>query len=147
MASDTSGGFRHISLQIRKTQPRMWRKKQTNKHGLGSAPSAKRGKSIWHFCAALRGFTGYRGRVFCAKLPQNHLEYWLISRLPCFHLFTASFCWLCPSLDSYLKPTVLFCPSLSFGYLCLLWDLPSLLHFRSRGRSRPEVIRMGFAPK
>ena len=73
MASDSSCGFRpgalHISLQIRKTQQRV---EEKNKHGLGSAPSARRGKSMWHFCAALRAFAGYRWRVFCAKLPQSH---------------------------------------------------------------------------
>ena len=37
-------------------------KEQTNKHGLGSAPSA-RGGSLWHFYAALRVFAGYRGRL------------------------------------------------------------------------------------
>ena len=87
-------------------------KEQTNKHRLGLAPSAREG-SLWHVCAALRAFAGYHGSVFCAELPQNHLGCWLISRLPCFHLLTASFCWVCPSLDSYLKPTVLFCPPLS----------------------------------
>ena len=37
---------------------------------------------------------------------------WL-SSLPYLHLPTTSFCWLSHSLDSYLKPTVLFCHALS----------------------------------
>ena len=36
-------GASHISLLIRKTQPRGWKKEQTNKHGLGSVPSARKG--------------------------------------------------------------------------------------------------------
>ena len=31
--------------------------------------------------------------------------------------------------------------------LCLLRDLPSLLHFWSRGRSRPQALCVSFAPK
>ena len=45
--------------------------------------------------------------------------------------------WLSHSLDSYVKPTGLFFSALSTG-LCLLSDLPSLLHFQSRGRYRPQ---------
>ena len=84
MASDSSSGFRlgalHISLQIRKTQPSGWRKR-TNEYGLGSAPSARRGKSMWHFCAALHAIAGARGLVFCAKLPQSHWPCWLLLAL------------------------------------------------------------------
>ena len=60
---------------------------------------------------------------------------------------TASFCRPCPSLDCYLKPTVLFGSPLSTDSLYLLWDLPSLLHFRSCWRSRPQGLCVGFAPK
>ena len=68
----------------------------------------------------------------------------------------ADFCWLCPSpsLDCYLKPTGLFCPALSTASLCLPlsthclpWDLPSLVHYWSRGRSRPQSFCVGFTPK
>ena len=48
-------------------------KEQTNKRGRGSAPSA-RGGSLWHPCAALRAFAGYRGRIFARnfhKAPRN----------------------------------------------------------------------------
>ena len=61
--------------------------------------------------------------------------------------FTASFCRLCLPLDCYLKLTVLFGPTLSTDSLSLLWDLPSLLHFRSHGRSHPQALCTGFAPK
>ena len=39
------------------------RKEQTNKHGLGSAVSARRGKPMRDFCVAFRVFAGYRGRI------------------------------------------------------------------------------------
>ena len=38
-------------------------KGRTNTHRLGLAPSA-RGKILWHFCAALSAFAGYRRREF-----------------------------------------------------------------------------------
>ena len=38
-------------------------------------------------------------------------------------------------------------PSFVKCSLCLLSDLPSLLHFRSRGRSCPQALCVGFAPK
>ena len=50
-------------------------------------------------------------------------------------------------MDNYLKPTVLFYLPLSTHSLCLLWDLSSLLHFRSRGISRPQALCAGFVPK
>ena len=155
MAIDLSNGFfssptrgiTHFFTDTQNTTERVEEKnKQTNKHGLGLAPRARRGNSMWHFCAALLEFVGYRWRVFCAELPQNQKECWLISWMPCFHILIASFYWLCPSLNNYLKPTVLFCPPLSPDSLCLLWDLPSLFHFRSRGGSRPQAHN-GFRAK
>ena len=83
---------------------------------------------MWNFCAALRTFAGYRRRVFRVKLPQSQ-EFWLISRLPCFHLLTVSFCWMCPSLDCYLKSIVLYNPPLSTDTLFVLCDVPSFPHF------------------
>ena len=38
-------------------------RKEEQNHGLGLAPSAT-GRSLWHFCAALCAFVGYRGRIF-----------------------------------------------------------------------------------
>ena len=45
----------------------------------------------------------------------------------------------CPVL-----PTDLFCPLVSS---VLLWDLPSLVFFRSRGRSRAQALCVGFVRK
>ena len=118
-------------------------KEQTNKHGLALIPSESRRKYMWHFYAALRAFAGYRRRVFCAKLQQSHQEYWLISWLLCFQLLTASFCWLCPSLNSYLKLTALFCTPWPTTFPCLLWDLPSLVYLRPCAMA----FCVGFAPK
>ena len=50
-------------------------------------------------------------------------DFCCLSSLPCFHLLTAFFCWLSPSLDSYLKSTGLFCPTLSTDSLCLVSDI------------------------
>ena len=45
-------------------------KEQTNKHGLGSAPST-RGGSLGHFCAALHAFAGYRGQIIARNFPKS----------------------------------------------------------------------------
>ena len=77
------------------------RKEQTNKHGLGSAPSARRRKSMWHFCAALRAFAGYHGRVFCAKLPQKQQA--MVSSVGCVLLL------LLTALSSRLVSSAFLC--------------------------------------
>ena len=64
--------------------------------------------------------------LLTALLPSSH----------CLLLLTVSFS------GQYLKLTVLFCPPLSTASLCL-WDLPSLLHFRSRA----QALYVSFAPK
>ena len=94
-----------------------------------------RGRSLWRFCAALRAFVGYRGRVFARNFHKatRNAE----SSLDCPVLSTGLFC--------SLLLTVLFNPLLSTDSLCLLWDLPSLVHFRSRSRSRPQALCVGFA--
>ena len=56
---------------------------------------------------------------------------------------SASFFWLCPSLDCSLMPNVLFCSLLLTDLLLDL--LPA--SFRSRGRSRVQALCVGFAPK
>ena len=67
----------------------------------------------------------------------------LSSRLPCFVHFSV--------LPSYLDcplPTIFVdCPVLSTVFSILFWDLPSLVFFRSYGRSRAQDIGVGFAPK
>ena len=43
-------GVLHITLQIRKAQPRGWNKEQTSEHRLGSAPSAKKKREGESLC-------------------------------------------------------------------------------------------------
>ena len=87
-------------------------KEQTNKHGLGSAPSARRGMSMWHFCAALRAFAGYRGRVLARNF---HKATWNAdSSLDCpaaiFSLPPPADCVLLwTAISSRLFPSALLC--------------------------------------
>ena len=140
MASDLSNGFRpgtlHIFYGHTKHNREGERKEQTNKNGFGSPPSAT-GGSLWHSCAALRAFVGYRRRVLVRN--SNKVTRNADSSLDCPVLSTGLFC--------SLLLTVFFSLPLSSGSLCLLWDLPSLLHFRSRGRSHPQALCVGFVPK
>ena len=138
MASDSSCvfshfwlGVLHISLHIHKAQPRGWEKKDKRTNtGLGQLQAQVR--EFVTLCI-LRAFVDHRRRVFCVKLlqkPQGMLTHLWLSFL------TVSFCWPSFPWMRYLAPTGLFCPPLSTGSLCLLWDLPS--HFRSRGIFRPQ---------
>ena len=48
MASDSYSGFptrgiTHFFYRLRKAHTREWKKEQSNKHGLGSAPGARKG--------------------------------------------------------------------------------------------------------
>ena len=148
MASDLSCGFRpgalHISLQIRKTQPKGWRKRTNEQTRAWVSSKRKKGEVyVTHFCTSpciCRLSWACVLRETSTK-PLGILTHLWLSSL------TASFCRPCPSLDSYLKPTVLFCLPLTIDSLCLLWDLPSLLHFQSRWRSRPQALWVGFTPK
>ena len=80
------------------------------------------------------------------KLPQSHQECWLIF-----------LCWLnrpesTVSSNCSLLPTVLFCRLVCSCLLLLtdsssLWDLPSLVLFRSRGRSHAQALCIGFSSK
>ena len=123
-------GISHFFTVTKNTTERVG-EEQTNKHGLGSVPSARKGV-LWRFCAAFRAFVDYRGRVFCAKLLQkttrNANSFFTV--FPhCLLLLTVR------PLDS-----VVDCP-------CLLSELPFLLHFRSHGRSRVQALCFCFAPK
>ena len=88
-------GALHISLQIRKTQPRGW-KKRTNEHGLGSAPSVRKGESVTLYVLWANV------SVYSNETPTKATSH-------------ADFCWLypSPSLDCSLEQTDLFCPSWS----------------------------------
>ena len=104
-------------------------------HGLGSAPSARKGVCVT--LCILRAFVDYHWRVFFVKLLQKQLGTLLTVSLPCLHL-------LLPPGDCCQLPLSVFLRQLT---LCLLWDLPLLVHFRSRGRSRAQALCLGFAPK
>ena len=72
----------------------------------------------------------------------------LLTDLFCRLVSSAPFCWQYPSLfDRPLVPTGLCCSLLLTAFFCLLSDLPFLVHFRSRGRSRTQALCVGFAPK
>ena len=146
--------------------------KRTNT-GLGELQAQER-RSLWHcaFWEQTRACTrakiltkplvmltysrvGSPGLCESTGLSSRLSDFCWLSSLLCFHLLTASFCQLCPSLDCYLKPTVLFCSLLLTHFFCLLSGLhsflpsflPSFTHFRSRGRSRAQALCVGFVPK
>ena len=139
-------GALHISLRTHKIQSR-GRKKRTNKHGLGLAPSAKKKSvTLWHrgFCELTWACTrakiltkplamltsarvGSPGLCRSTGLSIRLSDFCWLSFLLYFHLLSVSFYRLCPSLDCYLKPTVLFCSLLPTAFFCLLLDLPSLV--------------------
>ena len=131
-----SGQGYHISLRTRKTQHTLLRGWKKREHGLGLAPSARRET----FATLLRSFLcicGLSWECIRAKFPQIHRVRWLILSRPN------------PASKStgprsrLLSPTD--CPVLSTSVQ--LWDVPSLVLFRSRRRSRAQALCVGFAPK
>ena len=111
------------------------RKEQTNKHGLGSAPSAKKGECVT-LCVLWANVSVYSNEI----LTCWHILVLILSSL-CLLLLNVAFSGQLPQVDWSLLPFFVNC---SF---CLLWDLPSLLHFRPRRRSCPQAHFVGFAPK
>ena len=125
------------------------RKVQTNRHGFGSAPSARRGEVyvillvhsvfLWANASLYSSENSHKAtsnadlnsRVgqpcICRSTgPSSHLSdfCWLVSPLPCFHLLLSLLSFLqCPSLDWPLMLTVLF----SSFLLTVFWDLPYLV--------------------
>ena len=76
--------------------------------------------------------------------PQGVMTHLLTAQLPSFHcllLLTVSFSGQLFQADCSLLPSFVNCS------LCLLWDLPPFLHFRSRRRYRPQALCVDFAPK
>ena len=74
--------------------------------------------------------------------------YWLVSSLSDSHFLTVlSGDLLLTTFFCSFQLTLFFWSPLSTNYLCLLWDLPSLVHFQSRGRSCTQALCVGFAPK
>ena len=146
MASDSSSGFFLISDQghytflyrYAKHNREGGGKEQTNKYGLGLAPSARKGESVTLcsspcICRLSRACilretstkpltqqrssrVGQPGLCGSTGLLSRLSDFCWLSSLPCFYLLTASFCWLCHSLDCYLKLTVLFFLALSTAF-------------------------------
>ena len=96
----------HISLRIRKTQPRGWKKRKANNHGLGLAASARREKSDTLLCILC--FCGLTRECTRVKLPQATSNADISSRVGqpglCWSTGLSShlsdFCWLASSLPS-----------------------------------------------
>ena len=104
---------------------------------------------MWHFCAALRAFEGYHRWIFARNFHKATRN--ADSSLDCV-LCPASIFSQPPSADCILLwiaiSSRLFSSDLLCSLtLCLLWDLPSLVFFWSRGRSRTKALCEGFAPK
>ena len=142
MASDSSGGFfsfptRNIAqffTDKQDTTERVEEKNEQTNTDLGQLQAQE--VSMWHFlyilcfCELMRACTraklsqkplamrtsscvGQPGLCRSTGLSSRLFDFCWLSSLSCFHLLAVSFCRLCPSLDSYLKLTVLFCLPLS----------------------------------
>ena len=141
LASDSSCGFRpgalHISLQIRKTYPRVCRRRTNEPTRTWVSSKLKKGEvtllcgspcicRLSRACILRETSTKPLGMwthfliVFSALLPSFH----------CLLLPTVSFSGQLIQADCSLLPSFV-------NWLCFLWDLPSILHFQSRGRSYP----------
>ena len=158
MAIRSSSGFSHLrpwyfTFLYGRTKHNIhnWEggRKENKQHGLGLVPSARREK----FVTLLRSFLcicGLARACIRVKFPQSHQQRWLIlSRWPTrplsLHalasgslLLTALFSRLTYSVDWFLLFPASFCS---------LWDLPFLVFFRPRGKSRAQALCVGFAPK
>ena len=166
LTSNSFSGFRqgisHFFTARKNTTERIG-EEQTNKHGLGSTPSARKGKSI---CDNLHSPCICRLTLACilhetSTKGTNNAD-----------IFSRWFNGLCvvhqvlavvflTSVDSVIfwiantKPIAFLCPPLSTASLrlssstrpCLCSDLPFLLHFRSRQRSRVQALCLGFVLK
>ena len=118
---------------------------------------AQESGSLWHFWAALRAFAGYHGCICTRNFHKATRSADSPSRVSqpgiCWSTGPSSrlsdFCWLVSSLpDSHLL-NYLFCLLVSAALFCwlFLWDFPSLVLFRSRGRYRKQALCVGFVPK
>ena len=126
MAIQSSSGFSHlqprvfhIALQTHKTQhtqPRGWKKRRTNKHGLGSAPSTRREKFVTLLC----GFCGLLWACIRAKFLHSYQE----RRLVLMSDPTSESTGPNSSLSSCLSLTITFSRLLLTAFFCSLpWDL------------------------
>ena len=126
MVIRSSNGFSHLrpgaflialqTHQIQHTQPRGWKKRRTNKHGLGLVPSARREKFVTLLCSFLC-ICGLSQTCIRAKFPQSHQERGItLSRWP-----------IHPLSPQAQAPALFFdCPLLSTAFFCSLPLRPSL---------------------
>ena len=147
MASDSSSGLfsfptegiTHFFTATQIKPERVEEKEQTNKHALGSAPSARKGvcDTLHSPCICSLSWACIL-RETSTKATRNANS--SLSSL------TTSFCW--PSFPW----TAISRRLLSSAHRCQLLSLfavgpSSLLYFRSRGRSRAQALCLDFAPK
>ena len=113
-------------------------------------------------CNTFLAFCELSWAYIWAKFPQCHQECWLIfsswlsqhlrphiPAVACSLLVTALFCpLLCFASFSWLSASPNFCQlPCSLPWSLLLWDVSSLVLFRSCGRSRTQSLCVGFTPK
>ena len=147
-------GITHFITDTQSTTERVEEKEQTDKHGLGSAPSARKGvcDTVHSLCicrlspACILCETSTKSTnnalVNPASVGQQVLAVAFLtfvdsllcptSIFSCLLQLTVSYPEQLSQADWSLLPSVLNCS------LCLFSDLPSLVHFRSRGKSRPQ---------
>ena len=163
--SSLAGGISHFFTNTQNTQPREWKGKKNN-HGLGLAPSAR---SRWHFCAALRAFAGYCGRVFVRNFhkatmnadlssrvgqpgicrstgPSSRLSdfCWRVSTLPWSHLWTDLFCRLVSVASfNWLRPSAFsraFLPSSTSDLMGDLARKPFVSHIYDEFHLEKNIV-------
>ena len=143
MAIRSSSGFSHlrprafhIAIQTHKTQhtqPRTWKKRRTNKHGLGLAPSARKEMFVTLLC-------GFSVHLAIASVYPSEISTQPLGTLT--HLL--------PLTDLASESTGL---NLAAAFLCPSPSvdspetLPFFVFFRSRRKSRAQALCVGFAPK
>ena len=141
----------HISLRPQKLQPWGWKEEQTNNMDLGQFQVHEREICVTILCSfscICRLSWACIFRETSTKATGN-ADSSLTVYAHCLLLLTVLL------LDCHLTPTGLFCPPLSTGrsgffcqlIFCPFWDLPLLVHFRSRGRSWTQALCLGFASK
>ena len=129
--------------------------RKENKHWHWLALSARRKKFVTLLCSSLCICRLLRAHIR-AKFPQSHkriLTHLLTLANPGSQSTSSSSCLSQPSASPDFFRLVcsllwsLLSASLVWLFLCSPWDLPSLILFQSRGRSRMQALCVGFAPK
>ena len=141
-------GVFHIPLPTHKIHNReVGRKRKVNYHWLGLAPNARREKSVTLLCILC--FCGITWACTRAKLPlatsnadlSTRVGQPSICRSTGFSSRLSDWSPLCSTLISWLtfswRLSPADCP----------WDLPPLVLFQSRRRSRAQALCVGLAPR